>query len=53
MRKNHINGKRLACEIVAFINSNPFAQVKINAKMLCKEKITEVTRGNQKWANFR
>ena len=38
MRKNHINGKRLACEIVAFINSNPFAQVKINAKMLCKEK---------------
>ena len=38
MRKNHINGKCLACEIVAFINSNPFAQVKINAKMFCKEK---------------
>ena len=38
MRKNYINGKCLACEIVAFINSNPFAQVKINAKMLCKEK---------------
>ena len=38
MRKNHINGKCLACEIVVFINSNPFAQVKINAKMLCKEK---------------
>ena len=38
MRKNHIDGKCLACEIVAFINSNPFAQVKINAKMLCKEK---------------
>ena len=38
MRKNHIDGKCLACEIVAFINSNPFAQVKINEKMLCKEK---------------
>ena len=50
MRKNHINGKCLACEIVAFINSNPFAQVKINAKMFCKEK---KNRGNPKWANFR
>ena len=50
MRKNYINGKCLACEIVAFINSNPFAQVKINAKMLCKER---KNRGNPKWANFR
>ena len=48
MRKNYINGKCLACEIVAFINSNPFAQVKINAKMLCKEKKkTEVTQNGQ------
>ena len=38
MRKNHINRKCLTCEIVAFINSNPFAQVKINAKMFRKEK---------------